>query len=385
MTRDRSDDLRFMRRVLALARRGRGRTSPNPMVGSVIVCEGAIVGEGYHHAVGRPHAEIEALRDAGEQSRGATVYVNLEPCCHTGRTGPCSRALVAAGVARVVVGMRDPNPLVSGGGIAELEAAGVDVEVGVLEDECRALNEGFVRLVTARRPFVTLKLAATLDGRLASSTGDSKWITGPASRARVHRMRAEVDGVAVGAGTALADNPQLTARTRSGGLRRRQPARVVFDGELALAQRHPSALLEGPGGRVLVVAADGGHLAPQAVDLEARGATVLRVPAGGQPGTVDMVEALLALGREGLASLLVEGGSGVGTALLRAGLVDRLAVFLAPKLLGGGGSVPMFGDLGFRTMAEALALEDAKLERFGPDLLWTATPVQGGDEPCSQG
>lgn len=365
-------DRRHMRLALRLAARGRGRTSPNPMVGAVLVRDGHVVGAGYHHAVGRPHAEIEALREAGEAARGATLYVSLEPCCHYGRTGPCSRAVIAAGVSRVVAAMQDPNPLVAGQGFAEIRAAGITVECGVLEDEARALNAGFLSLVEAGRPHVTLKLAATLDGRIAARGGDARWISSPESRRFVHHMRTEVDAVAVGAGTARTDDPQLTARTESGGLRRRQPARVVVDPSLSLP---PTVrLLAEPGGGPvwLVAAADASP--DREAELVRAGARVLRV-ARTADGGLDLGAALAALGREGIASLLVEGGRVLGTALLRARLVDTLALFLAPKIMGGDGSVGVFGWLGVERAAEALLLVDRRVRHVGPDLLVTGRPI----------
>jgi diaminohydroxyphosphoribosylaminopyrimidine deaminase/5-amino-6-(5-phosphoribosylamino)uracil reductase len=367
-----------MRRALRLAARGRGRTLPNPLVGAVLVRDGVVVGEGWHRVCGGPHAEIEALRAAGAAARGATLYVTLEPCCHHGRTGPCTEAIIAAGVARVVAAMEDPNPLVAGKGYRVLEAAGIAVESGVLEDEARRLNQGHVTRVTKGRPWVTLKLAATLDGRIAAPDGDARWVSCAESRRRVHRMRAEHDAVAVGAGTVRQDDPQLTVRDRSGRTRRQQPLRIVFDGALELSPE--ARLLRAGGGAVLVVASSAADVAAEA-RLTAAGARVLRVPAeatAGRPGDVDLPAALRALADVGLTSVLVEGGSQLATALLRAGLVDRLAVFLAPKLMGGKDSVPMFGALGVERMDDVLPLLDAQVSRSGVDVLVTGRPGRPG-------
>lgn len=378
--------VRHMRRALQLAVRGRGRTRPNPMVGAVLVKDGQVVGEGWHRALGGPHAEIEALRAAGPAARGATLYVTLEPCCHHGRTGPCTEALLAAGVARVVSAMEDPNPLVAGQGHRTLEAAGVSVASGVLEGEARQLNIGHVTRVTKGRPWVTLKLAATLDGKLAAPDGDSRWVSCAASRERVHRMRLEHDAVAVGAGTVRQDDPRLTVRGRDGRPRRQQPLRVVFDGALELP---PAArLLRETGGAVYVVTAADASAAKEA-RLVAAGARVLRVSAeaealgrrhGPRPaaGRVDLAAALRALAAEGVTTLLVEGGSQLATALLRDGLVDRLAVFLAPKIMGGAAAVPMFGWLGVERMDDVLPLLDVRVSRSGEDLLITGRPGRRG-------
>jgi len=228
-----SSDRTFMRRALALAARAYGRTAPNPMVGCVLVKGGRVVGEGYHHKAGMAHAEVEALRNAGSRARGGTAYVTLEPCNHTGRTGPCSEALIAAGVARVVVAMADPNPRVAGGGAARLRKAGIPVEIGLCEAEARQLGAGFVKHVTTGRPLVTLKAALTLDGRLATASGDARWVTGEAARAEVHRMRDRADAILVGAGTVAADDPSLTTRLEGARARRgRDPLRVILDGRL---------------------------------------------------------------------------------------------------------------------------------------------------------
>ena len=378
-----TDDSRHMKRALQLAARGRVRTRPNPMVGAVVVRGARVVGEGYHRAVGRPHAEIEALRDAGNRARGATLYVTLEPCCHEGRTGPCTKAVIAAGVARVVIGANDPNPLVDGEGVAELAAAGVDVTVGVLETACRRLNFGHASLVTTGRPFVTLKLAATLDGKIATALGESKWVTGPVARGRVHRMRVEHDGIAVGLGTVLADDPSLTARSASGRRRRVQPVPAIFDAALDTPPDARVFTAGGPG-PVLLLAAETAS-ARREQRLAAVGGRVLRVPVvRGEPAEIDLGAALRALAGEGLRSVLVEGGSGVATSLLRDGLVDRLALFLAPKIMGGSGSVPAFGELGVTRMAAVWALDGMRVRRLGADLLVTGVPRRPTvEEPCS--
>ena len=348
--------------ALREASRGLGRTAPNPAVGAVLVRGGRVVGRGHHARAGSPHAEIEALRAAGGRARGADLYTTLEPCNHFGRTPPCSVAVIEAGVARVFVGSRDPNPLVNGKGSSRLRRAGVEVVAGPLQAECDALNAPWFRFIASGRPFVTLKVAATLDGRIATAAGDSRWVSGPEARAWVHRLRDRVDAVLVGRGTALADDPRLTTRLPGGG--GRDPLRVVLDTGLALPaslrlfrQRSPARTL------VLHAAARTRRLGP-GVDLQ-------RCPRG--PGGLDLGAALALLAARGVVHLLVEGGGAVAASLLAAGLVDRLALVLAPRVLGGG--LGWGGEAGPATMAGALRLRHLTVERLGEDLLLQGTPA----------
>ncbi|MES1205244.1 MAG: bifunctional diaminohydroxyphosphoribosylaminopyrimidine deaminase/5-amino-6-(5-phosphoribosylamino)uracil reductase RibD [Pseudomonadota bacterium] len=384
---DVSSDMRWMRRALALAQRGRGSTRPNPVVGAVVVRRGRLYGEGFHQRAGGPHAEIEALARLARSpggAAGATVYVTLEPCCHTGRTAPCTEALVAARVARVVVGVRDPNPLVDGRGIARLRRAGIRVDVGCLEDECRALNLPFFTWIRQRRPLVTLKAAATLDGFIADGrprrNAAPVWITGPQARAVAHQMRAEHDAVLVGAGTVRDDNPRLTVRLaprrgRSTAGRRRpppaQPLRVILDGRL----RSPTGarVLAPAGGAPTLVIGARGAAPARATALRAAGAEVLLLPAGPN-SRIDLRLVLRALAKRDVQSLLVEGGAEVHAAFIAAGLVDRVAFFQAPRLAGGG--VAIAAGAG-RAAAKALRLGPVSVERVGQDLLLRAD-VQGG-------
>jgi diaminohydroxyphosphoribosylaminopyrimidine deaminase/5-amino-6-(5-phosphoribosylamino)uracil reductase len=355
-----AEDRRFMRLALRLARRGLGRTSPNPPVGAVVVARNAVAGRGFHSRAGLPHAEIEALRAAGKRARGATVYVTLEPCAHHGRTPPCTEALVAAGVRRVVVGTADPNPHVPSDGMGRLRAAGIDVVTGVLTAECAALIAPFRKHVTSGLPWVTLKLAASLDGRIATVTGDARWITGEDSRRYAHRLRAEHDAILVGAETVRCDDPELTCRLRGG----RNPLRVVLDGRLrvpaaarvvATATSTPTLVLTG---RRVPVA----RLRP----LVACGAEVVQLP--DVDGRLAWRAVLRTLGRRGVMSVLIEGGATVAAAALRAGGVDRLLIFVAPTLIGGDG-VPMVGALGVRRVARALRTGPLVVRRFAADLL----------------
>lgn len=346
-----------MTEALARARRGLGRTSPNPAVGALVVRGGRVVGAGHHRRAGGPHAEIFALRMAGAGARGATLYVTLEPCSHRGRTGPCVEAVLAAGVGRVVVGTVDPNPLVRGRGLRRLRRAGVEVRVGVLGEACRRLNEDFEKYVTTGVPWVVLKLAATLDGRIATATGDSRWVTGGAARRRVHEMRNRLDAVVVGSGTILADDPELTCRIRGG----RNPLRVVLDTRLRSPLEARVFAAVPPGVRLYTGRATGAR----SRTLAARG-VVIRQGRGDEPGSIRAV--LEDLASIGVKSILLEGGARVAARALRDGLVDEVAVFVAPKLLGGDARA-MIGALGLERMADALSLRDVTLERLGEDWL----------------
>jgi diaminohydroxyphosphoribosylaminopyrimidine deaminase / 5-amino-6-(5-phosphoribosylamino)uracil reductase len=375
-----------MRRALALAETARGRTSPNPLVGAVVLdAGGAPAGEGFHRRAGEPHAEVEALRAAGPRARGGTLYVSLEPCNHQGRTPPCTEAILRAGVARVVAARGDPNPRVAGGGAGRLRAAGVVVEVGVLAEEAARQNAGYDRLVAAGRPLVTLKLAASLDGRIATAGRQSRWITGEPSRTLVHEMRDAADAVAVGIGTALADDPLLTARAvpRPGTEARLaipKPTlwRVVVDPMLRLPD---GARLLAPdaGARTLVACARTAPADARA-RIEARGAAVVALPGlpagSGSLGTpLDLSALLDDLGRREVAYLLVEGGAGLAGAFVDQRLVDRVAFFYAPLLIGGEGAPVMIGGAGAPTLGGALRLGRLRRRRVGEDLLVEADVV----------
>lgn len=350
-----------MRHALSLAARGLGRTWPNPAVGCVIVQGARVVGRGWTQPGGRPHAEAVALAQAGDAARGATAYVTLEPCAHHGATPPCADALVAAGVACVATALTDPDPRVSGRGHAALRAAGVAVREGVCEAEARALNAGFLKRVTRGLPLVTLKLAASLDGRTATASGASRWITGTEARRAVHAMRMAHDAVMVGAGTARADDPDLTARAMGAA---HQPVRIVIDARLSHA----------PGSRLGRTARDTPvwlcHTedAPAAARAAwaATGAALVETP--GQGGRVDLPAALAALAARGLTRILCEGGPTLAAALVRAGLVDRIALFTGGALIGAEGA-PALGPLGLVSLADALRPRRTGIEAVGPDTL----------------
>ena len=351
-----------MRRALKLAAGGRGWTSPNPMVGAVVVRDGSIVGEGYHEAVGGPHAEVHALRNAGEQARGATLYVTLEPCNHQGRTPPCTRAVLEAGVAGVVIGMSDPNPRVEGGGADFLRSRGVAVETGVLETECRLLNQAFIKHITTGMPLVVIKAAATLDGRIATRTRDSKWISNERSRRFSHELRCDLDAVLVGIETVLSDDPELTARLR----RRppcRQPVRIVLDTHLRLPLQSRLVKGEVP----LWVACGEDASVEREESLAGAGVTILRMDT--DSGRVDLKRLLMELGARGVTSVLVEGGSRVHGAFLAQGLVDEFHFFYAPKVLCDSEGVPMISGVRCDLMSGALPAYGIRVRRFGEDVL----------------
>lgn len=365
----------WMARALELARRGLYTTHPNPRVGCVLVKDGRLVGEGYHARAGEPHAEVHALNAAGDAARGATAYVTLEPCSHHGRTGPCAVALIEAGVARVVVAMEDPNPAVAGRGIAMLREAGIEVTVGIAEDEARSLNAGFVRRMDHGRPFVRLKMAMSLDGRTAMQSGESQWITGPEARRQVQRLRARASAVLTGVESVIFDNSRLTVRADQLGLdddesiATRQPLRVIVDSRLRLPEA--AACLTEPG-RTLVVAVEG--VEEERIErLTRAGAEVLTLPAG-DDGRVDLDAVLRHLAEvEQANEVLLETGATLAGAMLDAGLVDEMQLFVAPTLLGGDAR-PLFQLAGIETMAHQRGLEILDIRAVGQDWRITARP-----------
>jgi len=360
-----TEDKRYMRLAMNLARKGLGTTSPNPMVGAVVVKGKTIVGRGYHHRAGEPHAEILALRQAGTKARGATLYLNLEPCDHFGRTPPCTRAILEAGIRRVVAGMKDPNPLVSGGGIRRLRRAGVRVDVGILEKECRELNAPFCKYITRKRPFVTLKAAASLDGKVATRSGDSRWISSETSRNYVHRLRQAMDAVMVGIGTVLKDNPLLTVRL-PGGKKPRQPLRVIVDSRLRipLHSRLVRTAREYP---TLVAATQAASLSRRQ-RLAAANVEVAIITKDVR-GHVSLRGLMKELARRGVVSLLLEGGSTLNASALKERVVDRLLFFLAPKIIGGQRAPGVIGGDGTLRIKDAEPVEILKVGRIGPDIL----------------
>ncbi len=358
------DDLFFMQRALELAVLGAGRVSPNPMVGSVIVCDGEIIGEGYHQLFGGPHAEVQAIASVVDQSllHHSSLYVTLEPCAHFGKTPPCSDLIIEKGIARVVIGCRDPHVAVSGKGIATLQAAGISVTEGVLEAECRQCNEAFIKSHTIGLPFVTIKLAQTLDGKIATSLGASRWITGEESRSEVHRLRSTYDAVMTGEATVRADNAQLTVRHCAG----RNPLRVVLDCRLSLPLESDIFSAEAP---TLVVASTSVAGLGKVAQLQQKGVTVLFVDE--HAGKLDLRQVLLELHKRQVLSVLVEGGSRLSASFIREKLVDKILIFVAPKLFGGD-ALSAFAPLGISTPEQAVNLRFGLPHIFGRDVLLEA-------------
>ncbi len=354
-----------MRRALALARARAGLTTPNPSVGCVIVRGGRIVGQGATGKGGRPHAETVAIAKASGRARGATAYVTFEPCAHTGKTPPCARSLVEAGVARVVIGCLDPYPPVRGRGVAILRRAGISVETGILEEECRRLNEGFITRVLRRRPFAILKLATSLDGRIAAAGGDSQWISSEASRAMVHRWRGECDAIIVGAGTVIADDPRLTCRARGG----RDPVRVIVDGRLKTSPRSQVFTEPSSAGAILVTSM--GNLSHARKRYAAQRVEVIGCPA--DRGQVDLKAMMKLFGERGWRKVLFEGGAHLAACALRAGIIDRVAFFVAPRIVGAG--LPAIEGLATDRIRRSIQLRDVAVRRIGGDLLVEGRPI----------
>ncbi len=379
MVRVAEADQIWMRRALDLAARARGRTSPNPMVGAVLVKDGQLIGEGFHAYAGSDHAEVAALRDAGPAARGATLYVSLEPCCHYGRTPPCVEQILQAGIRRVVAACEDPNPAVSGKGIAALRAAGLSVDVGVLAEEAERLNEAFFTHVRTGRPFVTLKVAASLDGKIATRTGESRWITGESARRRVHQLRNEMDAILVGIGTVLRDDPLLT--TRLGIADQRDPIRVVVDNLARLPLRAKVVNRASTAPTILAVS----QMAPRTKleALEREGVQVIVVESS--PRRVSLERLIEALGKRGILSVMIEGGAEINASALREGVVDKVLVFLAPILIGGKSTPTAVGGDGIESLTQAVRLRDVRIERFDGDILVEGYIQKAAGERGSRG
>ncbi len=357
------NDEHFMQMALEAAEQGRGYTSPNPLVGAVVVKNGVVVGRGFHPFAGGAHAEVHAIDAAGDAARGATLYVNLEPCNHTGRTPPCTHKILSAGLRRVVIAMRDPNPQVAGGGAEFLEARGVEIVCGVCEEQAQRQNEVFTKYIRAGRPFVTAKCAATLDGRMATRTGDSKWVTGEEARAFVHELRHAVDAIMVGVGTVAADDPLLTTRLK--GRPSKDPIRVILDTRLRIA----------PTARVLNHCSEAETIL--VVGKEAPASARRRMPTKGvrvidaeiRDGRLDLDRLMDQLGRMGVTSILIEGGGRTLGSAFRSGIVDKVCFFYAPLLSGGDDGVPICSGAGAETMRDCIRLDRIRTRRFGDDVM----------------
>lgn len=360
-------DEHYMRIALDLAATCIGKTSPNPVVGAVLVKDGQIVGTGVHRKAGEPHAEVHAFQMANEHAKDATLYVTLEPCSHHGKTPPCVDLVCRSGVRRVVAAMKDPNPLVAGRGLHKLREHGIEVEVGVLKAEAERLNERFIHNMTKRRPFMISKVAMTLDGKLAAHTGHSQWITGEAARSEVHRLRSEVDAILVGIGTVLADNPRLTARLPGN---RKHPIRVILDSQLRLPlDAHAADCSEAK----TWVAAKEGADPDKAQRLREQGVEILSVPASGDG--LDLQALADILYERGVTDVLVEGGSEVNASFLRAGLIDKWVIYVASKILGGRNSLTPYSGADVEKMDEALDVRIHSVRHAGDDLCITAYPA----------
>jgi diaminohydroxyphosphoribosylaminopyrimidine deaminase/5-amino-6-(5-phosphoribosylamino)uracil reductase len=356
-------DERYMRIALALARKGRGKVSPNSLVGAVLVKAGQIVGKGFHQKAGGPHAEVNALKAAGIKANGADLYINLEPCCHYGKTPPYTDAIIEHKIKRVFVGMMDPNPLVSGKGIEKLTQAGIQVKTGILETEAKKLNEVFIKYITRKTPFTILKVASTLDGKIATRTGDARWITGEKARNLVHQLRNEVDAVLVGIGTVKKDNPLLTTRLphRIG----RDPHRIVLDSHLAIPL---SSKILHVDSRAKTIIATGYNASPSKMrKLEGLGITILPVPI--LKKKLDLKALLKELGKMEITSIMVEGGKETFTSFLEQGLADKLYLFYAPKIIMGDEATGITGGRGKAVLKDALRVSDVKIKRLGDDIL----------------
>ena len=354
-------DEMYMERALALAARGRGTTTPNPMVGAVIVKDGRIIGEGYHIRAGEGHAEVNAFKNAAEDVTGATMYVTLEPCSHYGKTPPCADKIVEKKIGRVVVGALDPNPLVAGRGIEKIRNAGIPVVTGVLAEESIALNEVFMKYIVTKRPFVVLKAAMSLDGKIATADGESQWISCETSREEVHRLRHELTGIMAGIGTVLADDPMLNCRIPGG----KQPVRIIVDSHLSIPEN--SKLAASAKEFPLVVASVEKSDASKKARLEAMGAKVIEIPAN-QDGHVDLNALMERLGEMKIDSILLEGGGRLAEGALKAGIVDKVQFYIAPVLIGGEGAKTPVEGRGIETLSQAWHISDWKAETIGDEL-----------------
>ena len=366
-----------MKQALRLAGKGLGRTSPNPAVGAVIVRGGKIIASGFHKKAGAHHAEIEALLQlGGEAEEGDVLYVTLEPCNHHGRTPPCTDAILRSGIRKVVIGMRDPNRHVTGGGCELLAGKGIEVITGILEEECRRLNEAFIKFITTGLPFVVAKTAMTLDGWTATSSGHSQWVTNEKSREYVHHLRDELDAVMVGIGTILLDDPLLTTRLKNG--KGRDPLRIILDTNLRVP-KEARVLHEASSAPTMIVAA--ADVSPERFEA-VKGEGISMLPCPRKDGKLDLKWLMGRLGTLSVTSILVEGGATLTGALLREGLIDKCYIFKALKMLGGSDGTPMALGAGRRRMDQALFLRDAKVKRFGDDLLVVGYPDYGAPTDC---
>jgi len=362
-------DEKYMSRALKLAERGKGQVSPNPMVGAVIVKRGKIVGKGYHTEAGFPHAEIVALKEAGKKAKGSTLYVNLEPCNHFGRTPPCTNGIIMSGIEKAVVAMKDPNPLNFGKGLSRLKSAGIEVITGILEDRAKKLNESFSKFITKGEPFVTMKIAASLDGKIATGGGKSKWITEKEARRHVQELRREADAILVGINTVLRDNPRLTVRNDRGGRGfRKKPLRVIVDSQA----RTPLGAKVLKGSAKTIVATTRYANKDRIIALENKGAKVLIMRS--KKGQVDLVELMKELGKLDIVNLLIEGGGEINASAFSSCLVDKAVFFLAPRIIGGREAPTAVEGKGIKKLGQAIPLRNLTVRKIGDDLMVEGYP-----------
>ena len=352
-----------MKRAIDLALMAKGRTSPNPMVGAVIIKGGKIAGEGYHKKAGTQHAEVNAINSAGKNAKDGIMYVTLEPCCHQGRTPPCTKTIIKSGIKKIVIGMVDPNPIVSGKGIEELKGAGVQVSTGLLEKECKRLNEVYIKYITTKKPFVLLKVAMSLDGKIATCKRESKWITSEKSRERVHHLRDEVDAIMVGIGTVLQDNPNLTVALKKGKLN--NPYRIVVDSELKIPM--DSNILKSNLKSKVVIATTARSDAKKVNALKEKGANVVVVENDNQ--RVNLFKLMDELGKMEITSVMIEGGSELNSSALESGIVDKVIFFIAPRIIGGKDSMPAVGGRCVEKLSDSLNIHDVNVDRCGSDIV----------------
>ncbi len=353
------NDEYYMKRALELAARGRGYTNPNPMVGAVIVKEGRVIGEGWHEMYGQLHAERNAMKNCTEDPAGATIYVTLEPCCHHGKTPPCTDAIIESGIEKVVIGMLDVNPIVAGNGVRILEDHGIEVVTGVLEEECRGLNRIFIKYMTEKLPYVVMKYAMTSDGKIATVTGESSWITGEVSRENVHRTRHALMGIMVGVGTVMADDPMLDCRLPEGG---KNPIRIICDSNLRTPtdSRVVTTACEIP--TIIATVSSNASLIKE---YESRGVTVIQTAL--ENGRIDLKDLMRILGERGIDSILLEGGAQLNFSAIKAQIVDEIHTYIAPKIFGGNAKTPVGGE-GIGSIADAVILDPVKITKLGDDI-----------------
>lgn len=353
-------DKKYMASAIKLAQKGKGFVSPNPVVGAIIVKNDKIISKGFHHKFGSAHAEVNALNEAGDDAAGATLYVNLEPCSHHGKTGPCVEQIWEAGISRVVVGMKDPNPLVNGNGINYLRSRGIPVSLDVLNNECISINEGYVKYHTDKRPLITLKMGQTIDGRIATSTGHSRWITSEEARTMAHKLRAQNDAILTGIGTIITDDPNLTVRLVSG----KSPKRLILDSKLRVPL-DAKIISDDEISNTMIITTEVASK-EKVTRIEEKGAKVLVLEAD-ERGWVMQPQLWSTLAEHGITSVLVEGGSKVHTECIKTGFVDYVTIFIAPKIMGTG--IDAIGDLNIRNVNSAISVNDIEVKMVGPDVM----------------